>query len=80
MSNKRLKAVQELSRKLDKARLCPFREEQSELIAIAIVECIEDALGIEKSPPQGPLSSVDGALGIKKDPARDPDDVDIGLT
>jgi len=77
MSNKRLKAVQELSRKLDIARIHP-RWEQSELIAIAIVECIEDALGIDKAPPQGPLSAVDGALGIKKAPARDPDDVDMG--
>jgi hypothetical protein len=77
MSNKRMKAVQELSRKLDIARIHP-RWEQSELIAIAIVECIEDALGIEKSRPQGPLSSVDQALGIGKSPARDPDDVDMG--
>jgi hypothetical protein len=72
-----MKAVQELSRKLDIARI-HHRWEQSELIAIAIVECIEDALGIEKSPPQGPLSSVDSALGIRKSPARDPDDVDMG--
>ncbi len=77
MSYDRNRAVQELSRKLDIARI-RHRWEQSELIAMAIADYVDKARAFYNYPPQGPLSAVDGALGIKKDPPRDPNDIDMG--
>jgi hypothetical protein len=72
----KLIAVHELSQRL--SALMPENKASFYMIAYAISLYVDRALAMDKSPPQGPLSSVDGALGIKKDPARDPDDVDMG--
>ncbi len=76
MSREKLKAVHELSQRLSVAM--PDNKAAFYAIAYAISLYVDRALAMDKSLPQGPLSSVDGALGIKKSPARDPDDVDMG--
>jgi hypothetical protein len=53
----------------------PEKEASFFALAYAIARYVDKAIAMDKSPPQGPLSSVDSALGIKKSPARD---VDMG--
>ncbi len=73
MSRERLKAIDELSKRLSVAM--PEKEASFFALAYAIARYVDKAIAMDKSPPQGPLSSVDSALGIKKSPARD---VDMG--
>ncbi len=76
MSRERLKAIHELSQRLSVAM--PENKASFYMIAYVISLYVDKAIAMDKSPPQGPLSAVDGALGIRKSPARNPDDVDMG--
>jgi hypothetical protein len=78
VSREKLRAEDQLRSNFALALLETDRFSLAALMARAISLYVDKALAMDKSPAQGPLSSVDGALGIKKSPARNPDDVDMG--
>jgi hypothetical protein len=78
VSREKLKAEDQLRSNFALALLETDRFSLAALMARAISLYVDKAIAMDKSLPQGPLSSVDGALGIQKSLARDPDDVDMG--